>query len=667
MRKEYFLTNLLTTSILFFVFLNLSATPILKLHKNSEKIRLDDYLFFWSTMDSSFMPQTPEKLPIHGKQTFNVYYNPAWHWLSFEFEYQEEEITTFYFVLDKPTVQRVRYILKANDKVIAQEETGIDFPFEQRGSLYHRNFVFKLQPQKGVKYRIFLCVHNPIDSLNGELRLLNEDEFLKSNTDIRIGVFIGCFLIVLMVAMAIILVYIKNQQVSGQWFWYLSYPIYTSSLLLNILSHEGFAYQYLWSNSPSMAFFSKSLFLAIAIPSLLAFTYAYLQPYIRSKWIQPVILLVIALFVIDYAFLFFSYHYQAYLIATLSMKVHSYLLPFTGLAALGMSVYYYIRERQKDLLYLLIAMSPVLVTSIPFMISYTFALSEETYRWNGSYYIIWSFYIVEIPLTTWVVIRRFLQLLRQHRENQIAIQIYQEEIEEKEASIHNIDAELQEVRKRVTHTLQEKQELAQDIENLEIVLKQKEKEKAKLETKLKRIQKNKKTAQKSVADSKELYTHIIQLLENHPQNTYLIPNFGNKQLVKKLQEEYNRIYSKRGFDSLNQDIGRAIQEYIFSHPAIEKLIQDRKKSGSQEVEELKQYLQKQSTLKLLHFYRYQYAKNLIQEVVANHQAFSNKAIAADSGYDVSSGKSETFSNHFRIFYRQLPKEYYDDLRQKQVF
>jgi hypothetical protein len=59
--------------------------------------------------------------------------------------------------------------------------------------------------------------------------------------------------------------------------YYLFYLAYLLCVLFNLLSHEGIAYQVLWSNTPKMATLSKSLFTFLGTPLFMAFAKTFFE------------------------------------------------------------------------------------------------------------------------------------------------------------------------------------------------------------------------------------------------------------------------------------------------------------------------------------------------------------------------------------------------------
>ncbi len=255
---------------------------ILILTEQSQSLDLSNYLAFCSSisLDSTQSILERQDFQISPTQSFNFGYNLAYNWIRLEVEYVSNSSNTFYLFLDKPTVQYVQFALLENGQILEQDTVGMNFPYIQRE--YDKSFFhFPIKVQKGKKYTLLLCLRNHMDSLNASVRLMTEKE-MHQFMDINLFMFAvltALFAVAILISVGFLGFFAKKLNLYN----YIAYPLYATTVLFHLASHEGIAYRWLWGESPLFALYSKSFFVMLGTVFFLWFIYAVVNDIVTLK------------------------------------------------------------------------------------------------------------------------------------------------------------------------------------------------------------------------------------------------------------------------------------------------------------------------------------------------------------------------------------------------
>ncbi|TAE12097.1 MAG: hypothetical protein EAZ95_12815 [Bacteroidetes bacterium] len=336
------------------------AQSPLVLEESSQKVYLNGYLSLKQENDS--LPKSSPILLQYAKEkgsfeplnttNLNFNYQPHWNWVRLPLQYvgkDECKAKTFYLLLDKPTVQYIHFVLIENDSIIYESKTGIDYPFFQRPREHSNFYVFDLPLKPNQNYTVLVCLRNHLDNLNTNVLLLNDAEFrtFESTASGAIAFILGIIFLTFFASSGFVIAFwsVRNRYAN-----FIFYPIYSLCVFLNILSHEGIAYRYLWWGSPAMAMLSKCVFIILGGSAFIWFLYAIFKDW-NSKFTQRyryfaiVSSTLLGLFLLLYivAMLFW---WEAF--GRLIMQGYNVAIALMLLGSLFSIVYYVIRVENKE-------------------------------------------------------------------------------------------------------------------------------------------------------------------------------------------------------------------------------------------------------------------------------------------------------------------------------
>jgi len=166
-------------------------------------------------------------------------------------------------------LDRIRFFLMKDGRVVQTATTGDDFPFQQRPIL-HRHFLFPFDRSTDAHYEILLEV-NTSGTMQVPLTFWNEQSFFEGSFiedqihAVYYGVLITAILFNLFVFIAL------RERV------YLLYVLSTLSYLLLIGTLNGITFQVLWPTSPEI----QNHAMLLSIPTAMVFTLWFSQAFLN--------------------------------------------------------------------------------------------------------------------------------------------------------------------------------------------------------------------------------------------------------------------------------------------------------------------------------------------------------------------------------------------------
>lgn len=274
--------------ILFILTVGITAQASFSLRKDNELTNLDKDLSVFIdrtntflvedvlARDSLFSPIDPNRLQFS--------YVQSHVWLKINIDYQGHTDDVFYLLSRIPTTNQVQFFLfDESGNAVNRVFTGIDSVFSSR-EINTRHFVFRIPVKARGKYSAYLMLYNRLGSLSADIRLLNTDglvSFYAQHTLIT-GIFL--FLLALTFFISLILFVYQKERI------YLYYGGYLLTTAIITFCAEGFAFQFLWPNSPQMAMLSKAIF---TIPCILFFTFFFIELFTNKSfppvWLKKII------------------------------------------------------------------------------------------------------------------------------------------------------------------------------------------------------------------------------------------------------------------------------------------------------------------------------------------------------------------------------------------
>lgn len=432
--------------------INPSTKPVdpSELHQAELVISRPDQSILLDTMNS-LLGLRSDKIPInnreisgyqeapfvpHPNNSFNFGYTHNWHWIRLYIHNQTDESVSYRLILDKPTIQFIHFLWYERGQTTPIQEitTGIDFKFEERPNPDARNFVFDLTFYPKCRYVLLLCLRNPKDNLNTSIHLKTAATWTQDNqwNTLLVGILVGMTILGLF---SFTFYYAFNRSAG-----FLTYPIYLLCIVLNILSHEGFTYQFLWSDYPVLATLSKCLFIQVGLTAwtwFLFFAYSnkagprFLEYYNIFAILLSIFLLGTGLF---------------YLIAVLgdhdwlgrtSMMVYNMATVAGLLAHLFFFGFYMMQVPDDGFTQLLIGLS-VLGLCLMGLVVLINNLTGFMHTSQAPYRIVtWSFFILEIAMSIILVQHKMRQVAREKEKKEQQLSLLNKRLLQLQAALVN--------------------------------------------------------------------------------------------------------------------------------------------------------------------------------------------------------------------------------------
>lgn len=345
--------------VLLFSLLDVQAEPTILLRGNESKIMLDGYVSIF--VDEKLNPTGKSYLDFNYQkikgESFRFGYKYCPHWFKIDLANTTNQVQKLYFVIENPTINSIDFYLhklnESNPKYSLK--TGIDFPFQSRGFL-NREFVFQFELNPNTSYSIYCQAHNTLSNLALPLRLYTESGFFANENFFNLfwKSYFGFILIAAFTAF-VLFVFFKEAI-------YLLYAAYLVFFFLFQFTMEGYAFQYLWPESPWMAEMSKLVFIAAGLVFCANFILAVLSDakhkltvYKRITHLLSLVLLGLVAFRLIFDP---TVETQRFMVKILNLTYFSILATFFH------AIFIRFRQNFKPATYILIALTPLMLVMI---------------------------------------------------------------------------------------------------------------------------------------------------------------------------------------------------------------------------------------------------------------------------------------------------------------
>jgi diguanylate cyclase (GGDEF)-like protein len=210
--------------------------------------------------DSGFVAATPD--------TANVGFSASAWWVRLTLHNAGEQQRLVYLRQDYPLIDSLTLYEPVGDGWKAHV-TGDRMPFGSR-DVSHRDFLFPLTVPPGAERTIYLryASQGPVD-INLSLLDPNELAASLSREQFAYGVYFGCVLM-LLVWSGLVFIAVRDQA-------FLAYFAYVATFGVYMMVNTGFAFQYLWPDSPRWANTCLIVLLNLALITALQFSTTILR------------------------------------------------------------------------------------------------------------------------------------------------------------------------------------------------------------------------------------------------------------------------------------------------------------------------------------------------------------------------------------------------------
>ena len=252
-KKEYLLFVLFLP-----VLLRGQMPPPVRINDDSVSVNLSGHLSYF--MDAKGDVNLAEILSSSQAKSWVAYpsdylqtgYLNVAHWFRFDLKAETDAKEDWYFCVKSAVLQDAQFYLLENDSLVQADTMGINFPYP-KWKIQERYPTISMRPEKGKKLTIVCRLYNKAGSMKGYAELNRKSRF-QSN-DLKESVLYIAFYTFLSLATVICL---------ALWlFWreriYLYLAAYILFSLVMSAAHVGFAFVWLWPNSPWMAFYSRGV------------------------------------------------------------------------------------------------------------------------------------------------------------------------------------------------------------------------------------------------------------------------------------------------------------------------------------------------------------------------------------------------------------------------
>jgi diguanylate cyclase (GGDEF)-like protein len=191
------------------------------------------------------------------------------YWLRIPLKNLSPSDTPWFFRNKYPLLDTIDLYLFADSVLIQEFHTGDALPFNRR-PIDQPSFVFPLTINTDAEYTIYMHIHTT-SSLQLSLSLQTESQFWQTigNENAASAAFYAV-LVSMILYNAVIFLIVRARS-------YLYYVLYLSSFTLFMASIRGWAYQFLWPNSPEIHQLSVVLLIGTTICSAALFTSSFLR------------------------------------------------------------------------------------------------------------------------------------------------------------------------------------------------------------------------------------------------------------------------------------------------------------------------------------------------------------------------------------------------------
>lgn len=179
-----------------------------------------------------------------GMETPNFSFSRSAFWLRFEVTNGSTEIQPLLLHQFTPWIDSMDLYFSWSDGRTERRQAGERYPFAQR-EVEHNQFLFRFTLAPGETVLVHMRVESQ-DPLQLPLIVWKQDAYhpYAAKLHMYFGLVFGCLMVVLFYNMFL---YFSLRDIT-----YLHYIMYVFSLMLMIFTYSGYAYQYLWPNSPRL-------------------------------------------------------------------------------------------------------------------------------------------------------------------------------------------------------------------------------------------------------------------------------------------------------------------------------------------------------------------------------------------------------------------------------
>ena len=206
--------------------------------------------------------------------TPNYGFQSSTYWVKIELQNNSSE-DRWILEVGFPIITNITLFVLNEDGSIQTDHAGIKYPFNQR-KILNRKFLFPIQITKNSKKKILLCFENK-GIMNLPIRVYTEN-FFHSNDHheyLVLSLYYG-----IMIAMTLynLFLFLSIRDKT-----YIFYCLFLMTSSLYFLSQNGLGYEFIWSNSPTIALRINQISVSFVI--LFAIIYAYY--FLNCKTIIP--------------------------------------------------------------------------------------------------------------------------------------------------------------------------------------------------------------------------------------------------------------------------------------------------------------------------------------------------------------------------------------------
>lgn len=230
------------------------------IHANTEgdnsvdKLRQLDNAQGWSLMPSSYL---------------QIAYKNDYSWVRLSVKAEEDLSDEWYFWLDAAIAQEVKLYVFDGETLLFSDTLGLNYPFYKR-KINSQYPIAPLKLKKGQILTIYASFHNDVTSLKGYLRLTTRRHFEFLNLKESIN-YISYFTFLILSSIVSLALWI---------FWrekiYIFFAAYIICTMLMSANYKGYAFMWIWYNSPYLATISRGIWSAGALLFFLYFEKALL-------------------------------------------------------------------------------------------------------------------------------------------------------------------------------------------------------------------------------------------------------------------------------------------------------------------------------------------------------------------------------------------------------
>ncbi len=224
------------------------AAPGLVLDQTEPQYRLGQYLEIledpegqW-TLDDVLLPDQDQRFMLNQSDIPNFGITTSAYWVRFQLTNPSETRQLWFLESAFPHHDQIELYTLYTDGTYSYREAGDQLPFREREVNYH-NFVFELELPSQSTQTFYLRFQKE-GTMQIPLILWDPVAFMEkvSHEQYIFGIYYG-MMIVMIVYNFFLYLSIRDRT-------YLFYVIFVSFFVLYQMSHNGFAFQYLWPNAP---------------------------------------------------------------------------------------------------------------------------------------------------------------------------------------------------------------------------------------------------------------------------------------------------------------------------------------------------------------------------------------------------------------------------------